>query len=116
MQRIRKEPEPVSSPGVGAVTRVRRESDRFRTDILTSDGGSISGQRNTPSLPIIREVKIRKTCLFNFLFCSFKKTKIYRLPQYANSSGAPGSISNENKGLLLAAGNYLNFLSIIGDG
>jgi hypothetical protein len=37
-----------------------------------------------------------------------KKTKIYRLPQYANPSGVPGAISNENKSLLLAAGKYFD--------
>jgi hypothetical protein len=39
-----------------------------------------------------------------------KKTKIYRLPQYTNPANAPGSILPENKSLLLAAGNYWDFL------
>ncbi|CAF2816580.1 unnamed protein product [Rotaria sp. Silwood2] len=37
MQRIRKDSETISSPGVSGVLRVRRESDRFRTEILGSD-------------------------------------------------------------------------------
>jgi len=56
MQRIRKESETVSSPSTNAVSRVRRESDRFRNEILTSDGGHL----NVPTAPINREVKIAK--------------------------------------------------------
>ena len=35
----------------------------------------------------------------------FKKTKIYRLPQYPNSPSIPGPTTNENKSLLLTSGN-----------
>jgi hypothetical protein len=57
MQRIRKDSETLSSPGGGTVTRVRRDSDRLRNEILPSDSGSVSGQRNASNQQIIREVK-----------------------------------------------------------
>ncbi|CAF0825488.1 unnamed protein product [Adineta ricciae] len=83
MQRIRKDSETMSNAGGSTISRIRRESDRFRTDNAMSDVGSVSGHRPQPA---IRE-----------------KTKIYRLPQYANPASVPGSVSNENKSLLLAA-------------
>ncbi|CAF0754166.1 unnamed protein product [Adineta steineri] len=78
MQRIGKDPEISTTSGVTSGSRVRRESDRLRNEILAVDG-----QRNQLN--------------------NREKTKIYRLPQYANASGVPGSISNENKSLLLSA-------------
>ncbi|CAF4134659.1 unnamed protein product [Rotaria sp. Silwood2] len=81
MQRIRKDSETISSPGVSGVLRVRRESDRFRTEILGSDGIYPSGQQRIVPNPIaVRE-----------------KTKIYRLPQSTNPVVLPGALSNENK-------------------
>ncbi len=54
MQRIRKDSETLSSPGVSTTSRVRRESDRVRNENLVSDGASL---RNVSNQPIIREVK-----------------------------------------------------------
>ena len=65
---------------VSTITRVRRESDRFRNEILSSDG---TNPRSPPP----------------------QKTKIFRLPQYPNPAAVPGSLPAENKSLLLAAGN-----------
>jgi hypothetical protein len=107
MPRIRKEPELVSSPAASAIARVRRESDRLRTDILGSDNGSITGQRNPPAQ---REVKINQFIYLIFFFLPLKKTKIYRLPQNINSADMPGSLPTETKSLLLSAGNYFHFL------
>jgi hypothetical protein len=54
MQRLRKDSEPVSSPGLTTVPRVRRESDRLRSEILPPDAGST---RNPVNLPTNREVR-----------------------------------------------------------
>ncbi|CAM4785479.1 unnamed protein product [Rotaria magnacalcarata] len=87
MQRIRKDSETISSPGVSGALRVRRESDRYRNDAFGLDCTNSSVQQRTvPNPPFIRE-----------------KTKIYRLPQSTNPVGLPGTMSNENKSLLLAA-------------
>ncbi|CAF3355573.1 unnamed protein product [Rotaria socialis] len=87
MQRIRKDSETISSPGVSGALRVRRESDRYRNDPLGLDCTNPSVQQRTvPNPPVIRE-----------------RTKIYRLPQSTNPVGLPGTMSNENKSLLLAA-------------
>jgi hypothetical protein len=51
MQRIRKDSETLSSPGVSTTSRARRETDRSRSEILAADG---AGLRNPPT---IREVK-----------------------------------------------------------
>ncbi|CAF3797289.1 unnamed protein product [Rotaria magnacalcarata] len=81
MQRIRKDSETISSPGVSGALRVRRESDRYRNDAFGLDCTNSSVQQRTvPNPPFIRE-----------------KTKIYRLPQSTNPVGLPGTMSNENK-------------------
>ncbi|CAF3403740.1 unnamed protein product [Rotaria sp. Silwood1] len=81
MQRIRKDSESVSSPGVSGVLRVRRDGDRFRSEGLGADGiNPAAQQRPVPNPPPIRE-----------------KTKIYRLPQSTNPAALPGVMSNENK-------------------
>ncbi len=51
MQRIRKDSETLSSPGVSTTSRVRRETDRSRSEILAADGAGI----RVP--PTSREVK-----------------------------------------------------------
>jgi len=82
MQRIRKDSETLSNPGVNTVSsRVRRDpGDRYRNDNFPNDpAGSV---RSVPNQA---------------------KTKIYRLPQYTNQAEIPGSIANENKSLLIAA-------------
>ena len=60
MQRIRKDSETLSSPGVSNAPRVRRESDRARNENLVADAGINSGQRNVTNQPVFREVKIKK--------------------------------------------------------
>ncbi|CAF0835241.1 unnamed protein product [Rotaria sordida] len=82
MQRIRKDSETISSPGVSGVLRARRDGDRFRNDIVGLDGTNpLPGQQRTVPNPLsIRE-----------------KTKIYRLPQNTNPTTVPGSMTNENK-------------------
>jgi hypothetical protein len=98
VQRIRKESENFLSPNVNTVPR-RRESDRPRNENPTSDGTS---QRNAAN-----QVKIANFNSLILCFVCSQKIKIYRLPQYTNQSAIPGSIANENKSLLLAAGKYL---------
>jgi len=73
IQRIRKDSEPLPSPSVTTASRVRRESDRLRNEILTSDGGSI---RNASNLPTNREVKItNKKQNENFVLSILRKQK-----------------------------------------
>lgn len=80
VQRIRKDSETLSSPNVSTISRVRRESERLRNELLSSDG---TNTRNSVN----------------------QKTKIYRLPQYTTSVSVPGTLPAESKSLLLAAGN-----------
>ena len=80
VQRMRKDSETLSSPNVSTISRVRRESERLRNELLASDG---TNTRNSVN----------------------QKTKIYRLPQYTNPASIPGSLPTESKSLLLAAGN-----------
>lgn len=42
------------SPGVTAVNRVRRESERSRSDAGTVDGSSVAGQRATTNQAAVR--------------------------------------------------------------
>lgn len=47
MQRIRKEPETPSSPGSNLVSpRIRRESERYRNEILVADTASLRSLPN----------------------------------------------------------------------
>jgi hypothetical protein len=87
MQRIRKDSETLSNSGHSTISRQRRESDRLRSDLYSTDNPSSMAHRNISNQSIIRDAK----------------TKIYRLPQ--NPTSMAGSTPNENKSLLLASGN-----------
>jgi hypothetical protein len=67
MQRIRKDSETLSNSGHSTISRIRRESDRFRNDVLTSDSASVIGHRNVPVQPVIREV-IKNNTYINYLY------------------------------------------------
>ncbi|CAF1028153.1 unnamed protein product [Adineta steineri] len=86
MQRIRKDSETLSNSGHSAVSRVRRDGDRVRYELISTDNSVPIGHRPAPNPSIIRE-----------------KTKIYRLPQYTNAPSIAGSVINENKSLLLSS-------------
>ena len=104
MQRIRKDSETLSNSGYSAVSRGRRESERYRGESLSSDNPNVIGHRNTPVTPANREVNQFSDQCFDLHCCSIKKTKIYRLPQYSNSVSISGSLPHENKSLLLNSG------------
>ncbi|CAF4275565.1 unnamed protein product, partial [Rotaria magnacalcarata] len=55
MQRIRKDSE-TSNSVYSAVCRGRRESERFRNELLASDNPNTVAHRNVPNQPAIREV------------------------------------------------------------
>lgn len=50
--RSRKDLEP-TSPGVTTVSRIRRESERSRSDAGTLDAASAAGQRVTTNQPVV---------------------------------------------------------------
>lgn len=56
MQRIRKDSETLSNSGHSTVSRARRESDRLRHEVGTTDNASAMAHRNVPNPSIIREV------------------------------------------------------------
>ncbi len=64
MQRIRKDSETLSTSGYSAVSRARRESDRFRNDLYTAD----AAHRNVPAQPIIRDVSESNSSEIRMLF------------------------------------------------
>lgn len=80
IQRVHRDSEASIGPNVSTIARVRRESDRFRNEVLSSDGAN---PRSPPP----------------------QKTKIFRLPQSPNPATIPGSLPTESKSLILAAGN-----------
>ena len=80
VQRLHRDSETLPSPNVSTISRVRRESDRFRNEVLSAD---VTNPRSPPA----------------------QKTKIFRFPQYPNAASVPGSLPTESKSLILAAGN-----------
>lgn len=85
IQRIRKDSETVSSPGVTGVLRTRREGDRLRNDTVASDSTSFSAQqRGLTNQPAAREVikKIYRN-LFKLFFKIFSENK--NIPSYTNN-------------------------------
>ena len=57
MQRIRKDSETLSNSGYSTVSRSRRESDRLRNDVHSTDHPNLMAHRNSTNQPIIRDVK-----------------------------------------------------------
>lgn len=58
VSRIRKDSEPVSNQGANSTSRVRRESDRVRNEVLVvPDANNL---RNATNQPVHREVKQNK--------------------------------------------------------
>ena len=67
IQRIRKDSETMSNAGGSTISRIRRESDRFRTDNAMSDVGSVSGQRPQPAIREVIQRKFYALKRFSFL-------------------------------------------------
>ena len=56
MPRIRKDSETLSVSGYSQISRGRRESERLRTDLMTTDNANVMAHRNVRNPSIVNEV------------------------------------------------------------